>query len=61
MSEKKLDDVLGSSFHKQEGHSMELIYKKLRGNLFIQEYCVPTMASHVLKYSKNDIHLYILN
>lgn len=56
-----MDDVLGSSFYKQEGHSMELIYKKLRGNLFIQEYCVPTMASYALTYSKNDINVYILN
>lgn len=62
MSEKKLDDILGSNFQKEEERTGKLIYKKLRGNLFKKVYCVCTMASHAIKYSKTDIvNVYILN
>ena len=33
---KKLDDILGSGFHKEEKQTRKLIYKKLKGNLVIQ-------------------------
>ena len=62
MSEKKLDDTLGSNFQKEEERTGKWIYEKLRGNLFKKVYCVCTMASHAIKYSKTDIiNLYILN